>query len=108
MSTPGACRGGGRNNVAFQANIKRPSSGRKTMCGIVGMRTFDGRPPDESILRQMAALLTHRGPDGEGYLVRGDVGLGHRRLSIIDLEHSAQPMSSPANDLHVCFNGEIF
>jgi asparagine synthase (glutamine-hydrolysing) len=78
------------------------------MCGIVGMRTFDGQPPDESILRQMAALLTHRGPDGEGYLVRGDVGLGHRRLSIIDVEHSAQPMSSPAEDLHVCFNGEIF
>lgn len=77
------------------------------MCGIVGMRRFDGQPPDESLLRQMAALLAHRGPDGEGYLVRGDVGLGHRRLSIIDVEQSAQPMSSPTGNLHVCFNGEI-
>ena len=78
------------------------------MCGIVGMRRFDGQPPDPAMLRQMASQLTHRGPDGEGYLVRGPVGMGHRRLSIIDPEHSAQPMSSPDGDLHVCFNGEIF
>jgi asparagine synthase (glutamine-hydrolysing) len=77
------------------------------MCGIVGMRRLDGQPPDPALLRQMASLLAHRGPDGEGYLVRGPVGLGHRRLSVIDPANSAQPMSSPAGDLHVCFNGEI-
>jgi asparagine synthase (glutamine-hydrolysing) len=77
------------------------------MCGIVGMRRFDGQPPDPALLRQMASLLAHRGPDGEGYLVRGPVGFGHRRLSVIDVDDSAQPMSSPGGDLHVCFNGEI-
>lgn len=55
----------------------------------------------------MAAVLAHRGPDGEGSFVRGGVGLTHRRLSIIDLEHSPQPMSSPDDRLHVSFNGEI-
>jgi asparagine synthase (glutamine-hydrolysing) len=77
------------------------------MCGIVGMRRFDGRPPDLGVLQDMAAVLAHRGPDGEGFLVRGDVGLGHRRLSIIDVAHSQQPMSSADNRLHVCFNGEV-
>src|SRR4051794_28999805 len=77
------------------------------MCGIVGMRRFDGQAPDPGGLRAMTAELAHRGPHGEGFLVRGDVGLGHRRLSIIDLEHSPQPMSSPDGRLHVCFNGEI-
>jgi asparagine synthase (glutamine-hydrolysing) len=77
------------------------------VCGIVGMRRFDGRGPDVAVLRDMASLLQHRGPDGEGFLVRGSVGLGHRRLSIIDLEHSQQPMSSVDGRLHVSFNGEI-
>jgi asparagine synthase (glutamine-hydrolysing) len=78
------------------------------MCGIAGMRRFDGQPPELPILQEMTSTLRHRGPDGEGFLVRGDVGLGHRRLSIIDLEHSPQPMSSLDDRLHVCFNGEIF
>jgi asparagine synthase (glutamine-hydrolysing) len=77
------------------------------MCGIVGIRRFDGAPVDAALLRRMAESLSHRGPDGAGYLVRGAVGLGHRRLSIIDLERSRQPMSSPGGDMHVCFNGEI-
>ena len=77
------------------------------MCGVVGLRRFDAQAPDAALLREMAATLTHRGPDGEGYLVRGSVGLAHRRLSIIDLEHSRQPMSSPDDRLHLCFNGEI-
>lgn len=77
------------------------------MCGIAGMRRFDGRPPEVAVLREMTTMLAHRGPDGEGFLVRGDVGFGHRRLSIIDLEHSPQPMSSPDDRQHVCFNGEI-
>jgi asparagine synthase (glutamine-hydrolysing) len=77
------------------------------MCGIVGIRRFDGAKVDEQLLRRMAAQLRHRGPDDEGFLVRGPLGLGHRRLSIIDVDGSPQPMSSVDGSLHVCFNGEI-
>ena len=68
---------------------------------------FDGQDVETNVLRSMAAVLCHRGPDGEGFWVHKDVGLGHRRLSIIDLQQSQQPMSSPDDRLHVCFNGEI-
>ncbi len=77
------------------------------MCGIVGIRRFDGQPVTEMALRAMSEQLTHRGPDGEGYWCSGPVGLGHRRLSIIDLAGSAQPMHSSDGRLHVTFNGEI-
>ena len=79
------------------------------MCGIVGIRRFDGRPVDEQLLRRMAAQLHHRGPDGDGFqVIGGDVGFGHTRLSIIDLAGSPQPMSSANGPLHITFNGEIF
>jgi asparagine synthase (glutamine-hydrolysing) len=77
------------------------------MCGIVGIRRFDGQPVTEAALRSMSDQLIHRGPDDSGFVTRGTVGLGHRRLSIIDLERSVQPMSNPDRSLHVCFNGEI-
>jgi asparagine synthase (glutamine-hydrolysing) len=76
------------------------------MCGIAGLRRFDGVPVEEGVLRAMAGALVHRGPDDEGYFRDGDVGFGHRRLSIIDLAGSRQPLASgPAT---ICFNGEIF
>lgn len=78
------------------------------MCGIVGIRRFDGGTVHEADLRLMAAQLTHRGPDGEGYWTDGAVGFGHRRLSIIDVAGSPQPMASAAGRWHVSFNGEIF
>ncbi len=78
------------------------------MCGIAGIRRFDGQPVDEAILRAMTARLTHRGPDGEGYWVDGSIGFGHRRLSIIDVAGSPQPMADVDDRSHVCFNGEIF
>ncbi len=78
------------------------------MCGFVGLRRFDGRKVEEQDLRTMAATLGHRGPDGEGYRVFGDVGFGHTRLSIIDLAGSPQPMSSANGPAHITFNGEIF
>jgi asparagine synthase (glutamine-hydrolysing) len=71
------------------------------------VRMFDRTPVDQGLLRCMAAQLEHRGPDDEGFLIRGSVGFGHKRLSIIDVEHSTQPMSSVDGSLHVCFNGEI-
>lgn len=78
------------------------------MCGIVGIRRFDGRPVDEALLRTMAAQLFHRGPDGDGFRVFRDVGFGHTRLSIIDLAGSPQPMTSASGPFHITFNGEIF
>ena len=78
------------------------------MCGIVGIRYFKGRHAEEGLLRKMASQLNHRGPDGDGFLVLGNVGLGHTRLSIIDLAGSPQPMSSANGPFHITFNGEIF
>ncbi|MES2660819.1 MAG: asparagine synthase (glutamine-hydrolyzing) [Verrucomicrobiota bacterium] len=78
------------------------------MCGIVGLRYFKGRRAEEGLLRQMAAQLHHRGPDGDGFKVFGDVGFGHTRLSIIDLAGSPQPMTSASGPFHITFNGEIF
>jgi asparagine synthase (glutamine-hydrolysing) len=78
------------------------------MCGILGVRYFNGRKADEALLRKMASQLRHRGPDGEGFLLMGDVGFGHTRLSIIDLAGSPQPMSSASGPFHITFNGEIF
>lgn len=78
------------------------------MCGIVGLRRFDGRSVEEGELRRMADTLRHRGPDGDGYRIFGDVGFGHRRLSIIDLAGSPQPMRSASGPFHITFNGEIF
>ena len=76
------------------------------MCGIVGILNRDRRPVDPHVLGDMAAALAHRGPDDEGHLVEGPVGLYHKRLSIIDLVTGHQPMSS--NGLTIVFNGEIY
>lgn len=79
------------------------------MCGICGKVSFDDRPVTEWELRRMAASLAHRGPDGEGFWSRGTVGLGHRRLAIIDLRATAsQPMSNEDGSVWVTFNGEIY
>lgn len=77
------------------------------MCGIYGIVNLDGSPPDEELVRAMGSVLAHRGPDAVGMKTLPGVCLGHRRLSIIDLAGSAQPMSTPEDDLHITFNGEI-
>ncbi len=77
------------------------------MCGIVGVLRFDTRPVSEELLRTMTSRLAHRGPDDEGYWCDGSIGFGHRRLSIIDVDGSRQPMSARGGRLHVTFNGEI-
>ncbi|MEW6003625.1 MAG: asparagine synthetase B, partial [Nitrospirota bacterium] len=65
------------------------------MCGICGKINFDNQPVTETLLRRMASSLSHRGPDDEGIYINGCAGLGHRRLSIIDLSLNArQPMSN--------------
>jgi asparagine synthase (glutamine-hydrolysing) len=79
------------------------------MCGICGEVAFDGSPASANSLQAMSDALAPRGPDGSGILVRGPVGLGHRRLKIIDLsERAAQPMTDPALGLSVVFNGCIY
>ncbi|MCW2715335.1 MAG: asnB [Frankiales bacterium] len=78
------------------------------MCGIVGVRRLDGAAVEVDALRRMTDVLAHRGPDGEGFWTQRGTGFGHRRLAIIDVAGSPQPMSLPDGTLTVCFNGEIF
>jgi asparagine synthase (glutamine-hydrolysing) len=79
------------------------------MCGIVAVLNFDRAAIDSQRLRAMRDVLHHRGPDDEGLFVEGPVGLGHRRLSIIDLsETGRQPMSNEDGSIQVVFNGEIY
>jgi asparagine synthase (glutamine-hydrolysing) len=79
------------------------------MCGIAGQFNFERREPveRETIVR-MAHSIAHRGPDDEGFLIAGPVGLGFRRLSIIDLAGGHQPMSDAEETVWIIFNGEIY
>lgn len=79
------------------------------MCGIVGFTT-PGQDPAaaKQIVQGMAALIRHRGPDGEGCYADGTAALGHRRLSVIDLAGGGQPMLNEDGTLVVVFNGEIY
>jgi len=78
------------------------------MCGICGIYNIDNRPVDKNLLKKMNNTLIHRGPDDEGYYVNGSIGLGHRRLSIIDLDTGKQPMGNKDGSVQVVFNGEIY
>ncbi len=79
------------------------------MCGIAGILHYHReRTVDREILKSMTNIIAHRGPDGEGFYVDGCVGLGHRRLSIIDLETGDQPMFSWDKSQVLVFNGEIY
>jgi asparagine synthase (glutamine-hydrolysing) len=79
------------------------------MCGICGVFHFDGQSPASDVLQAMTDSLHHRGPDGEGIYISGPVGLGHRRLSIIDLSAAgAQPMNSAGERYVITYNGEIY
>jgi asparagine synthase (glutamine-hydrolysing) len=79
------------------------------MCGIAGIHFDDGvTVAEEEHLRRMIGALGHRGPDGEGYLRRPGIGLGHARLSVIDLVGGAQPIQNEDGSVWVVFNGEIF
>jgi len=79
------------------------------MCGIAGLLHFDAQPADPLVVRRMTDALAHRGPDGEGVFVDGSLGLGHRRLAIIDLSDAGrQPMTLSESGLTISFNGEIY
>lgn len=82
------------------------------MCGICGiaLSSRSTRSVDRDQLVRMRDAMTHRGPDGEGlyFSDRDRVGLGHRRLSIVDVAHGAQPMSSDDGGLQLVYNGEVY
>src|SRR6267142_156540 len=79
------------------------------MCGIAGQFNFQHREPVEpDVIRRMTDSIAHRGPDDEGYYISGPIGLGFRRLSIIDLAGGHQPMSDAEESVWVIFNGEIY
>src|SRR5246127_5635985 len=79
------------------------------MCGICGKLVFDpAATVSPALIKSMADTIRHRGPDDDGYFISGPVGLGFRRLSIIDLSGGHQPLSNEDGSIHIVFNGEIY
>jgi len=78
------------------------------MCGIAGILNFDQEPVTQELLSALVQAQAHRGPDGDGFQLLGPAGLGHRRLSIIDLEGGRQPLSNEDGTVWITFNGEIY
>lgn len=79
------------------------------MCGIAGYAGWERSPSEaEATLSRMCGAIQHRGPDDEGHYIGVRVGLGMRRLSIIDVVGGRQPISNETGDVHVVFNGEIY
>lgn len=79
------------------------------MCGIVGIYNFNQQPVAYNQIKAMTDSLAHRGPDGEGQYIQENLGLGHRRLAILDLSPSGQqPMQTPDGRFTITFNGEIY
>ena len=78
------------------------------MCGICGVIELPGGVPDPKVLDRMTDIVSHRGPDGRGVYVRDNAGLGHRRLSVIDIAGGAQPMANAEDTCAIVYNGEIY
>jgi asparagine synthase (glutamine-hydrolysing) len=80
------------------------------MCGINGIAfsSRSNRTLDPALLARMRDVITHRGPDDKGMFIDGSVGLGHRRLSIVDVASGHQPMTNEDDSLHITYNGEIY
>jgi asparagine synthase (glutamine-hydrolysing) len=78
------------------------------MCGISGQLRFDGKPVDQALLKRMTRRLIHRGPDDVGHFFGRKIGLGNRRLAIIDLKGGHQPMFNEDRSLYLVSNNEIY
>jgi len=78
------------------------------MCGLSGIINLDQSPVDAVILKQMNDALRHRGPNNDGYYLENNIGLAHRRLSIIDIFNGTQPMRNEDKSVYIVFNGEIY
>lgn len=79
------------------------------MCGICGIYNFSGHDPvDQRIIKELCDLMVHRGPDEDGCFCNGQIGLGHRRLSVIDLQTGKQPIFNEEGNCAIVLNGEIY
>src|SRR5258707_6424101 len=79
------------------------------MCGIAGVMKFGGEArADAGALRRMCDVIAHRGPDDDGFYTDGPVGIGMRRLSIVDVAGGHQPISNEDGSITIRFNGEIY
>ncbi|HJT68233.1 MAG TPA: asparagine synthase (glutamine-hydrolyzing) [Pyrinomonadaceae bacterium] len=78
------------------------------MCGIAGIVRNDGKQIDQQLLARMCEAIRHRGPDDDGFYINGSVGLGMRRLAIIDLKSGKQPIHNQDRTSWIVFNGEIY
>src|ERR1700692_4048254 len=90
-------------------DINPAISGEGSMCGICGKLNFDrDNEVSQQLLKAMTDSIVHRGPDDDGYYIAGQLGLGFRRLSIIDLAGGHQPLSNENGTVWIAFNGEIY
>ena len=79
------------------------------MCGIAGIYNYENKvKADAALLKQMTDVIAHRGPDDDGFYLNETVGLGHRRLSIIDVSGGHQPIFNEDGTVAIVFNGEIY
>ena len=79
------------------------------MCGITGLININNEPVSPVVLKKMTDSISHRGPDGEGHWIEDNVGIGHRRLAIIDLSPAGhQPMINAGNRYLLSYNGEVY
>src|SRR5437764_1510310 len=79
------------------------------MCGLSGILNVERKPVDPAIIRRMSACMAHRGPNADGFYIKDEIALGHRRLSIIDLSSLAnQPLFDVSGRYVLIFNGEIY
>ena len=79
------------------------------MCGIAGVYHYaTNEPVSVALVKRMTGLLVHRGPDADGYYVEGALGLGVRRLKVIDLQTGDQPLANEDGSVQVVLNGEIY
>lgn len=79
------------------------------MCGITGLIHFEkDKPISKQLLKKMTDTIHYRGPDDEGFYFKENIGLGFRRLSIIDLSTGHQPLSNEDGSIWIVFNGEIY
>ena len=89
--------------------VEYPLEMYEVMCGIAGIIASDGAPVSLDVIQRMTDAIAHRGPDGEGFHLDGPLGLGHRRLAILDLTDAGkQPMSYAGGRYWITYNGEIY
>src|SRR6202166_1268068 len=98
-----------RHGFKDSEDIDPAIGGEDPMCGICGKLNFDrDNQVSQQLLKAMADSIVHRGPDDDGYYLSGQIGLGFRRLSIIDLAGGHQPLSNEDGTVWIVFNGEIY